>query len=122
MPLSQKTIDEMKAGMKQVASNAGYDGIDPEYMDAMIRTGIRAKWLKTLEQEGKITIVKTPRRNTGGERILGDTVSYVVWVGKVSFEDINGQMTGSWPSEVLVAQVALALGAGQGIPEIGFGV
>lgn len=113
MSLSQKTIDEMKAGMRQVASHAGRNGVDPEYMDAMIRTGIRAKWLHTLEKEGRVKIEKRLRGNTGGEKTHGDACTYVVHVGANQFEDINAQITGCWPSEVLVAQVALALGAGE---------
>lgn len=114
MPLSQQTIDEMKAGMRQVAEHAGKDGVDPEYMAALIRTGIRANWLKTLERENKITITRVPRRDTGNKDCGRGEDVYVVHVGDNQFEDINGQMTGQWPSEVLVAQVALALAAGEG--------
>lgn len=113
MGLSAQTIAEMKSGMTAVAKADGRE-VDPEYMDAMIRTGIRAKWLMDLQKAGKIKIEKVPRRNTSAVKTLGDTLVYVVHIGKETFEDVNACVTGAWPSEILTAQVALALGAGVG--------
>lgn len=111
--LSQQTIDEMRAGMSAVAKADGRE-VDAEYMDAMIRTGIRAKWLTDLQKAGRIRIEKVPRSYTGVGKTVGDTLVYVVHIGTEKFEDVNACVTGAWPSEVFTAQVALALGAGVG--------
>lgn len=113
MPLSEQTIAEMKAGMGAVAKAEGRQ-IDSDYMDAMIRTGIRAKWLADQQKSGKIRIEKVVRRNTGGAKTPGDAFEFVVHVGLEQFTDPNACLLGYWPSEVLLAQVALALGAGVG--------
>lgn len=113
MPLSEQTIAEMKAGMGAVAKAGGQE-VDNAYMDAMIRTGIRAKWLRDQEKAGKIKIEKVMRRNTGGQRTPGDGFEFMVRVGTEQFWDPNACLLGYWPSEVLLAQVALALGAGVG--------
>lgn len=118
MALSQRTIDEMKAGMTQVAKNGGVGELEPGYMDAMIRTGIRAKWLRDREKEGKLRIERVLRRHTNVrhdyEGRAPEYTTFVVHVGKELFTDDNACLTGCWPSEVLLAQVALALGAGVG--------
>lgn len=113
MPLSEQTIAEMKAGMGAVAKAEGRE-IDSNYMDAMIRTGIRAKWLKDREKAGQIRIEKVLRRYTSGAKMPGDGFEFVVHVGLEQFTDPNACLLGYWPSEVLLAQVALALGAGVG--------
>lgn len=120
MALSQKTIDEMKAGMSQVAANDG-GIISAEYMSAMIRTGVRAKWLRDREKEGKLRIVKVQRSQTNFKR-EGDNWVYEVHMGKDHtlqvFLDDNACLMGSWPTEILMANVALALGAGIGQEEV----
>ena len=114
--LSQKTLDEMRAGAEQLARHANKNGVDEDYMAAMIRTQQRAAWLKTLEQEGKITIFRSIRKHTSIKVVDGklDMQVTIVKVGDEEFDDPNGELVGAWPSEVLVARVALALTAGQG--------
>jgi hypothetical protein len=107
--LSEKTLAEMKAGAEQVAIHANKTGVDPEYMEAMIRTQQRAAWLKKREAEGKIEIVRTCRPNPGIDKHVAPVT--IVKVGDELFDDPNGELVGAWPSEVLVARVALALGA-----------
>lgn len=112
MALSQKTIDEMKAGAMALANHASKHGIDEEYMQAMIRTQQRAAWLKRLDSEGKIKLERIIRANTSA-RVNGkfDVPVTVVHVGDETFDDPSGEMVGAWPSEILVARVALALTA-----------
>ena len=118
MALSEQTIAELRAGAAAVAVHASKDGIDPAYMDAMIRTQQRARWLKTLEKEGKIRIVITQRMSMQKRDPVTNEVlraaTHVVWVGEEQFDDPAGELVGAWPSEVLVAQIALALSAGVG--------
>lgn len=111
--LSDRTIAEMKAGAEQLAKHAGRSGVDETYMEAMIRTQQRAAWLKRLEQEGEIRIERIIRPCTSMKVIDGklDYHVTVVHVGDETFDDPNGELVGAWPSEVLVARVALALGA-----------
>lgn len=120
MPLSQRTIDEMKAGMAQAAAHGG-GAVTAEYMDAMIRTGMRAKWLRDREKEGKLKIVKVQRGNTSAKK-EGDNWVYEVHMGKGPtlqvFLDDNACLMGAWPTEILMANVALALGAGIGQEEV----
>lgn len=109
--LSARTIAEMKAGAETLAAHAGKNGIDPEYMEAMIRTQQRASWLKALEKDGKIKIERLIRQHSNSDRHIPPTT--VVHIGTETFDDVNAELTGSWPSEVLVARIAMALAAGQ---------
>lgn len=110
--LSARTIAEMKAGAETLAAHAGKNGIDPEYMEAMIRTQQRASWLKALEKDGKIRIERmiSPQHLNTDRHIPATTV---VHIGTETFDDVNAELTGSWPSEVLVARIAMALSSGQ---------
>lgn len=117
MGLSQRTIDEMKAGMKQVAAHSGNGDVSDDYMDAMIRTGVRAKWLRDREREGRLRIEKVMRAATN-TKTPGEVPVYIVYIGQEQFADDNACLTGCWPSEVLMAHVALALGAGIGKEEV----
>ena len=115
--LSEKTIAEMHAGALNVNKHAGEHGLNPQYMDAIIRTQQRANWLQTLERQNKISIVRTMRPHTNMKRDKNGALLYglyVIHVGEHKFTDILGEQTGTWPSEILTAQVALALGAGEG--------
>lgn len=113
MALSAKTLAEMRAGALALAAHANKDGIDPAYMDAMIKTQQRAAFLRSLAQERKITIEKTPRPRSN-DKTYGPPEQIVVYVGGEMFTDEIALMSGSWPSEALVAQVALAVAAGVG--------
>lgn len=111
MALSQKTIEEMRAGAATVAAHASTNGIDPAYMEAMIRTQQRAAWLKDQQKAGFCAVVNINRHNTNDKTHATYTV---VKVGDEVFDDVNAELTGGWPSEVLLARVALAISAGQG--------
>lgn len=115
--LSEKTIAEMKAGARCLAEQLTAGHVDPDYMAAMIRTQERAKCLRELERDGKIIIEQVTRRHTNVNKVQGGDgvlTYHVIRVGKLEFRDEIGEMTGAWPSEVLVAQIVLALQAGQG--------
>ena len=115
--LSEKTIAEMRAGAASVTSHAGEHCLDPTYMETLIRTQQRANWLQALECQNKISIVRTMRPHTNVKRDRHGvwlTGMYVIHVGEHKFTDPLGEQTGTWPSEILTAQVALALGAGAG--------
>lgn len=118
MPLSERTIAEMRAGAATVAAHASATGIDDEYMAAMIRTQERAKWLKTLACAGTIRIEQMSRPHTN-TKVTSDGIRIktrtVVWVGDNMFEDESAELTGAFPSECLIAQVALALAAGEDV-------
>lgn len=114
MALSDRTIEEMRAGALAVAKHAGANGLDEAYMEAMLRTQVRAAWLKTLAREGRIMIetVSENRHKVGHNGT--QLVAYnVVHVGDNKFRDEVAELTGAWPSEVLTAQIVLALGAGE---------
>lgn len=117
MPLSERTIAEMRAGAATVAAHAGAHGIDEAYMEAMIRTQQRAKWLKVLQSEGRVRVEQQSRPHTSSkvnEQGIRISTRTVVWVGDNEFTDESAELTGAFPSEVLVAQVAMALAAGEG--------
>lgn len=116
MPLSEKTLAEMAAGAEAVAKHLGKSGIDPEYMESMVRTQQRAMFLQNLDREGKIRVERKTRPRTN-DPMSGPQTTTVVHVGTNSFDDPSGEMIGAWPSEVLVAQVAMALAAGEGEKE-----
>lgn len=111
--LSEKTIAEMRAGAASVAAHSNIHGVDEDYMAAMIRTQERAAWLKSLERAGKVKIERILRKHTSIKVVDGmlDYHVTIVRVGDEAFDDPNGELVGAWPSEVLVARVALALGA-----------
>lgn len=100
MALIQKTIDEMTAGAKELARQRGESELPPGYMEAIIRTQQRRKLLTSWEKQGKITI----------ERVVYNRIH----IGSLSFDDIDAEKVGGYPSEVLIANIALALDAGQG--------
>lgn len=114
MPLSQRTITEMATGAEALAKATGEAGMDAEYVAALLRTQQRANFLKELEGEGKCRVEHRtrPRTNDPGS---GPSKQRIVHVGDNMFHDDAAELNGCWPSEVLIANVVLALAAGQGI-------
>jgi hypothetical protein len=112
MPLSDKTLAEMQAGALTLAIHRGEIALDPGYMEAMIRTQERAKLMKIWEAEGTIRIehVINPVKPVPGIR----PPSYkVIHCGICTFQDIDAEMSGGYPSEILVANIALAISSGE---------
>lgn len=111
--LSAKTIAEMKAGAEQAASHR-QQTLKPGELERLMNIYERQRTLVEWERRGWITI----RKNTKLQRMDNDDVkirwtSYIVEGMDVEFEDRGAEELGASPSELLIAQVALAL-ASQG--------
>lgn len=100
----------MAAGARQLAEARGTD-LPPDYMDRIIRTQQRHAQLKRWETDGKVevehaSILSHDKRSTINRiyvHVLKDKKRFT------AFEDLLAEQTGGWPSEVLVANIALAL-------------
>lgn len=111
MPISEQTKLEMEAGALQLAKVLGKVELPPGYMEQVYATQMRHRQLKEWEKEGHITIEWVGRRDTKNERAAHHVM---VHCGEHSFNDIPAEEAGAFPSEVLIANIALALAAGQG--------
>lgn len=115
MELSDKTLLEMETGAKQLAAVNG-TALEPGYMDGIIRTQQRHSQLTKWERDRKVEIETTSSfvngTPTGNTSLIHRTVIHVLddhhlrWM---AFDDILAEKVGGWPSEVLMANVALAL-------------
>lgn len=116
--ISDRTLAEMTEGARMNKVHAGdVTKITPEYMETIIRTQQRAAQIKAWEKSGHIRVEYAFRRNTGDKtEPLQSTIVHVKLKGggETQFEDIEAQKNGAWPSEVLVANIALAIMANQG--------
>ena len=113
MPLSDKTLAEMEAGALALANQRGESTLPAGYMEAMVRTQERHRLLKNWEKEGKIIIERVIRpHRVNPEAIQMITPYNLVHVGDVTFDDVDAESRGAYPSEVLIANIALCLGAG----------
>jgi hypothetical protein len=111
MPLSEQTLAELDAGVRQLAKNAGAE-LPPEYMERVVATQARMAQLKRWEREGAITVEWSMRVSTSNkESAIKRTF---IHVGPHTFNDIPAEEAGCFPSEVLIANIALALAAGEG--------
>jgi len=107
---------EMAAGAQAVANQSG-KVLPADYMDAILRTADRHAQLKAWEAEGRIHIEKRvsyppyDAAETGGL-----TVRWIeIRIGsKLKFDTRETEQDmGSFPSELLIARIALALEANQ---------
>jgi hypothetical protein len=112
MPITEQTRREMEAGALALAKLRGQDTLPPGYMEAVIRTHERHLQLKSWEAAGRIRII---RLMDDSKTARGCTVHYtVVRIGsQLEFDDRNAEAQGGWPSELFMAQIALALEANQ---------
>lgn len=113
--LSEKTRLEMEAGAKALAVNNGIDeALAPEYMAAIIRTQQRMRQLQIWENDRKVEIEYTSHMNVGRDGMQHRAYVHVLdangrrWT---AFDDALAERCGGWPSEVLMANIALALQA-----------
>jgi succinyl-CoA synthetase beta subunit len=116
--LSEKTRLEMEAGAKALATQSG-SALPPGYMDAIVRTHERHAQLRRWETSGKIRVEHTKRYKSGGVRYkynddtLAETWHTMIHVlterGGPTFTDIDAEQSGAFPSEVLIANIALYL-------------
>lgn len=98
--LSESTLAEMRAGAKTVAANAGVE-FNEEYFDAARDMLARHTTIFEWKRRGVIRV----EMGDPGHR-----TDPIVYVGNKPFPDPLGY--GSWPSALLVAQVALAIEGG----------
>lgn len=118
--LSAKTLAEMAEGAAQVRRNSGVEGaLPPGYLDAIMLTQQRTMTLKLWERQGRIEIEYNTRFSTSDkDEALRATLVHVKMPdgSKATFQDLHAQETGGWPSEYLIAEIALALMANEGKP------
>lgn len=124
MDVSEKTRLEMEAGARQLAVTNGTD-LPPGYMEAIVRTHERNAQLRRWETSGKIVVEHTKRYKSGNVSYKKDNARYGVDAGAPetwhtiihvlpakdgpSFSDIEAEKVGAYPSEVLLANIALYL-------------
>lgn len=117
MGMSEKTRLEMEAGARQLAVVRGED-LSPEYMAAALRTQERDAQLRRWITGNKVKVLDPARYIAGTVRykrdLMPDTPTHVVL--KVlpdgpEFTDKEAEKNGGYPSELLIANLALALQA-----------
>ena len=114
MPITAQTRLEMEAGALALAKQRGQNSLPEGYMDAVIRTHERHLQLKSWEAAGRIRIER--RLDDMKMRGLHGVACHytLVHIGSaLHFDDRNAEALGGWPSELFMAQVALALEANQ---------
>lgn len=119
MDMAEKTRLEIEAGARQLAIVNGTP-LTPGYMEAVLRTQQRDAQLRRWIVEKKIRIQEPTRFMSGGvrykrEQMPGEkeTADVVIHVlpdkGGPTFTDTEALKTGGYPSEVLIANIALYL-------------
>lgn len=114
--LSAKTLAEMEAGARVLAQIAGDANLPPGYMDSLKAVHSRNELLRRWERDGKVTIETTKRLSVPMEgRSTHDwhSLYHVKCPNRdtVTFNDIPAERVGASPSELLIANIALALQA-----------
>lgn len=117
MDLAEKTRLEMEAGARQLAIVRGAD-LSPDYLAAVLRTQSRdaqlRRWIVTKKvrvndpsryQQGNVRYERTPEERAGQEV----TIQAMPDKGGPTFTDSEALKTGGYPSEVLIANIALYL-------------
>jgi hypothetical protein len=113
MVLSEKTQAEMEAGALALAKKQGQDTLPSGYMDALLRTQSRAALLHLWERKGLLQVETVisyayePVTNAPHKIV---TMLYHVKNGP-TFDDAQAALAGAAPSELLIANIALALQA-----------
>lgn len=114
MALSEKTIAEMQAGARQVA--ARYADLSPEQLNALTdkvrsisdRNDALKKWMQAgLVRAETMTINK--QVPGVGPMLKHRTLYYVKGLDEPFEEDVMSLMFGGYPSELLIARLALAI-------------
>lgn len=116
MGLSQKTIDEMAAGQRALAlQSKRLTGPQIALLDKAVATQERMKLLRQWECEGKVQLGTTRRYTNDGQpwqrevRVMAE--NKFVDGGQVEIECFTEEDYGGYPSEVLIAKIAMALQA-----------
>lgn len=119
MDLSEKTRLEMEAGAKQLAIVNGTP-LSPDYLAAVVRTQQRDAQLRRWIVEKKVKVEEPTRHQQGNVRYYNDpalglvkevTITVLPHKGGPTFTDAEALKSGGYPSEVLIANIALALQA-----------
>jgi hypothetical protein len=100
----------MAAGAAAVAAHARDVSVSPELIERAFATAERSKALCHWQSEGKCHIEQVIRPHTNMR--IGRTFREVS-VGGLKFSEPDVEQVGGWPSELLFAQIALAVTAGQ---------
>ena len=114
MPITAQTRLEMEAGALALAKQHGQNSLSEGYMDAVIRTHERHLQLKSWEAAGRIRIER--RLDQDKMRELHGVACHFTIVhsgSSLRFSDRDAEAMGGWPSELFMAQIALALEANQ---------
>ena len=113
MALSEKTLLEMEAGARALAKFNSDDLMSAEQMENTLKIAHRYAQYQKWERDGLIStewILCYPyivRENGRPQRFRQ------IHCGSLVFTDRDAEEHGSFPSELLIAQIALALAAGQ---------
>lgn len=112
MPITEQTRREMEAGAKAIANTSGYK-LPADYVDVVLRTADRHAQLMLWEAEGRIRIEKM----TGVDPATGCVEARWLEIrigSKITYDTRETEQDmGSFPSELLIAKIALALEANQ---------
>lgn len=118
--ISDRTRAEMEAGALAVAKAAGKNSLPPGYMEALLKTQDRHKLFRQWEREGKIHVNRVATHSPyidpsdGMPPVQWRTVVRVLSRTRkeyATFTDEIAEAAGGFPSEVLIANIALALSA-----------
>lgn len=111
MPLRDKTLAEMQAGARVLEEKFQGAKLEADYMLAVERTGHRSKALAEWERQGYVTIEIQTRTNPDRVPLLTHTKVVHVRGGPSFTEDPEILAAGGFPSELLIARLALAIQA-----------
>ena len=112
--LSGRTLQEIEAGARALAARRSDPALPFGYMEAIMRTAIRHGALRRWEQDGALqieTVTKPTNDTTGKKPMLESYRLYHVKDGP-TFDDRFAEQNGTSPSELLIANIALAMGCG----------
>lgn len=104
--ITERTRQEMEAGARALSKG---NALPEGYMDAIMRTADRMAQLEQWAKDGRVVIDKTVRYY--GSMRQRQTIIHVGT--KLTFHDEFAEANGSFPSELMIAKIALALEANQ---------
>lgn len=117
MDMAEKTRLEIEAGAKQLAIVNGTP-LTPGYMEAVLRTQQRDAQLRRWIIEKKVRVNEPTRYMQGGVRYKREpgykeatdvTIHVLPDKGGPTFTDTEALKNGGYPSELLIANIALYL-------------
>lgn len=119
MALSNRTLAEMRAGAEQIAANAGreFDGDMEKLLANLTNVAERSDAIKRWEREGLLTIeTRLSWDHRAEDTNAGRTkaILHHITNGPTLEESAEALAFGGYPSELLVAQIALAIASCRG--------